>query len=119
MPSTDELERQGISGRQLKVLPTSWGKVATEYKAKQQGIRKFYEAEVGVGRGRAASQMEGEESDVQPPRKRTRQMDIRQFGKQSTNGQKYGSAGRREDAGEGGSREVEADTGENVRQGEG
>ena len=77
MPSTDELERQAISGRQLKALLHSWSKVATDYKAKQQGIRRFYEAEAGASRGRTAAQTEGRDTEVMLLRKRTRQMGIR------------------------------------------
>ena len=118
MPSTDELERQGITGRQLKALLTSWIKIAAEYKAKQIGIRKFYAAEVRTKRAR--SELLTEESEVGglPPRRRTRQVDIRQFGEQSAGRREDGSSGGRDVAGEGGSREAEAGAGENAWEGE-
>jgi hypothetical protein len=99
MPSTDELERQAISRKQLSVLVESWTKVVAKYKARRQGIQKYYEAEVGASRGRTDVQ-EGGGVDALPPKKRTRQKDIREFGRTNVEEQADAGAGRRDTADE-------------------
>ena len=99
LPSTDELERQGMSRKQLSVLIESWKTVVAKYKARLQGIQKYYEAEVGASRGRADVR-EGGGSDALPPKKRTRQKDIREFGRPTVE-EKADAGASRHDAADG------------------
>ena len=68
-----------------------------KYKARRQGIQKYYEAVVGASRGRTDVQ-EGGGVDALPPKKRTRQKDIREFGRPIVEEQADAGAGRRDTA---------------------